>query len=213
MQAAPTIELQVALQTAVVDWLMLNGETQAAVWYEQYWTGEHGNYTYASAGYVRSHVNMGMESSWRYLKRDTVGNAGTNMQVSLKVFAPSLCTYVSNISERHADDILDERSGRHLFPSIPTISPAMWKAVQEMDVRRILLCYVEQSAAARQIWLRVADGISDMGDMDTPVTEKDTHVARTGWDGRIATRIDGRLHHAHRRTNSTSRAQGVPTTA
>ena len=101
-----------------------------------------------------------------------MGNAGTNMQVLLKVFAPSLCTYVSNISERHADDILDERSGRHLFPSIPTISPAMWKAVQEMDVRRILLCYVEQSAAARQMWFRVADGISEMGDMDTPVTEK-----------------------------------------
>ena len=172
VQAAPTIEIQVALQNAVVAWLMRNEEKQAAGWYEQYWTGQHGNYTYASAGYVGSHVNMGMESAWRYLRRDTVGNAGTNMNVSLKVFSPSLCTYVTNLSQRHAEDILCVQSGRHIFPSIPTISPAMWKAVQEMDVRRILLCYVEQSAAARQIWLRVADGISDMGDMHTPVTEK-----------------------------------------
>ncbi len=104
-----------------------------------------------------------------------------------------------------------------IFPSIPTISPAMWKAVQEMDVRRILLCYVEQSGAARQIWLRVADDIAAMGDMDTALTEKIRMWHEQGGTVELrvkfATHIDSWLHHAHRRTNSTSRAQGVQTTA
>ena len=37
--AAPTIELQVALQKATVEWLERSDETQAASWYERFWTG------------------------------------------------------------------------------------------------------------------------------------------------------------------------------
>ena len=96
--AAPTIELQVALQRATVEWLERKDEMKAASWYEGYWTGQHGNYTYASAGYIGTNVAMGMESTWRYLKRDTVGTAGTNMHMPLKVFAPSVCTYMHNAS-------------------------------------------------------------------------------------------------------------------
>ena len=54
------------------------GEERAAEWWRDYWCDDHGNYTNATAGYVSNNKSTGIEVPWRYMKRDTIGNAGNN---------------------------------------------------------------------------------------------------------------------------------------
>jgi hypothetical protein len=69
---APTMALTRLLQKEIVLWLTEVGEARAASWFNDTWTGERGNYTLAAAGYVGNHLSSGMESNWRYLRRDVV---------------------------------------------------------------------------------------------------------------------------------------------
>jgi hypothetical protein len=65
-------------------------------------------------------------------------------------------------SERHANKLLDEKTGTQLFPSAPTISVKMWKKVQSVkmwkklqsfDTQRLLHSHVEGSAEYCKQWL------------------------------------------------------------
>ncbi len=78
------------LQSNLVIELNAAGERVAAKWFEETWTGEHGNNTNASAGYVGTNKSAGLESHWKYMRRDTIGSAGSNRRLSLAIFAPSL---------------------------------------------------------------------------------------------------------------------------
>jgi hypothetical protein len=49
---APTVEITRMLQSDIVVWLSEVGEARASVWFNDTWTGERGNYTIATAGYV-----------------------------------------------------------------------------------------------------------------------------------------------------------------
>ena len=149
---APTLEIQALLQTRLVIELHRRDEHRAAAWYEDTWTGEHGNYTNASAGYCATRTSAGLESRWRYMRRDTIGTAGTTRRVSLKVYGPCMVKYVKDTSTAHAAKILDRETGMHIFPSIPKISTSLWRAAQEFDVTRLILCSIEGNAASRTQW-------------------------------------------------------------
>ena len=53
------------------------------------------------------------------------------MSMSLEVFAPSLVKCMKDMSERHCDKILYEKTGKYKFQSVPTIEQATWKSVQK----------------------------------------------------------------------------------
>ncbi len=91
-------------------WLSEVGEARAATWFNDTWTGELGNYTNATAGYVGSNLSSGVESNWRYMRHDVVGCAETTQRISLEVFTPSLFQYLSIRSKKHADKILCPKS-------------------------------------------------------------------------------------------------------
>jgi hypothetical protein len=132
-------------------WLTEVGEARAATWLNDNWTGERGNYTIATAGYVGNHLSSGIESNWRYMRRDVVGCAGTSQRISLPVFTPSLMQYLSIRSKKHADKILCPKTGAHKFPSEATyITSKLWKKIQEFN--RLLLSYCEASQHVRKIW-------------------------------------------------------------
>ena len=124
----------------------------AAKWFEETWTGEHGNYTNASAGYVGTNKSAGLESHWKYMRHDTIGSAGSNRRLSLAIFAPSLVKYVRDTSEKHADKVLDSKSGIHKFPSVPTITTELWNAVQKFDVARLALSTVDGCISSQEQW-------------------------------------------------------------
>ena len=111
--------------------------------------GDLGNVANASAGYCGTNMASGIESCWKYIRRDTVGTAGSNMSMSLEVFAPSMVKHMSDMSERHACKMLDATTGTHMFRSLPLIKPAVWKSVQKFNVQRLQLSWVEHDAATR----------------------------------------------------------------
>ena len=173
---APTIAITQKLQDLIEDWLRDElEETRAADWWRDYWTGEHGNYTNATAGYVGNNKSTGIESHWRYMRRDTVGSAGSSKRVSTRIFAPSLTQYVSDLSKRHADKILDAETGAHRFPMLPTISTKLWGKVQKFDIMRLLLSTSAGSKHAQKAWLTELDyfhGIDTDGMMYTDIIKK-----------------------------------------
>jgi hypothetical protein len=65
-------------------------EMRATACFDTYRTGEFGNYTNATAGYVGFNKASGIEGNWRCMLRDTIGNCGTNKSVSLKVVMQNL---------------------------------------------------------------------------------------------------------------------------
>ena len=94
------------LQSNLVIELLQRGETRASRWYDETWTGEYGNYTLASAGYVGNNRSAGIESGWKFMRCDTIGSAGSNMRIGMDMFVPLLTKYISNLSEKHAAKVL-----------------------------------------------------------------------------------------------------------
>ncbi len=134
-------------------WLTEVGEARAATWFNDNWTGERGNYTVATACYVGNNLSSGIESNWKYMRRDVVGCAGSTQRISLQVFTPCLLQYLSIRSKKHADKILCPKTGAHIFPSEATyITSKLWKKIQEFKVHRLLLSYCEASQHVRKIW-------------------------------------------------------------
>jgi hypothetical protein len=154
------------------DWLDSVEETKASKWFYETWTGEHGNDTNASAENVGTANANGTVSCCRYLKRNTIGQAGTNVCMPLAVFVQSIKTHETDFSIRHADGILCEETGKHFSPSKPITTPAFWKKVQDMVVRCLMFAYDENSQASRTLWDRAMDAISEsgMGEQKTSVT-------------------------------------------
>ena len=62
---APTEAIALLIQKEIVAWPGLKAvkEMCASVWFEKTWTGQHGNYTNASAGYVGNNKAAGCESN------------------------------------------------------------------------------------------------------------------------------------------------------
>ncbi len=127
------------MQGVIVDWLKLKNVNVAANWFETYWTGEHGNYNNATAGYVGNNKLAGIESHWKCMRHDTVGVAGSGKRTGLKTFIPMLMKYLSDLSKRHADKLLCPITGAHRFPSLPVISAKIRAKVSTFDVKRLLL--------------------------------------------------------------------------
>ena len=149
-------------------WLTEVGESRAAAWFNDNWTGERGNYTLAAAGYAGNNLSSGIESNWRFMRRDTVGNAGTTQRISLEVFGPSLMQYLSIRSKRHADKILCPKTGAHMFPSEATyITTKMWKKIQGFNVHRLLLSFPEASQHVRNIWAKDMEFFHSCGKTET----------------------------------------------
>ncbi len=97
--------------------------------------------------------SSGIESNWRYMRRDVVGCAGSTQRIALPVFALSLMQYLSIRSMKHADKILCPITGAHKFPSEATyITSKLWKKIQEFKVHRLLLSYCEASQHVRKVW-------------------------------------------------------------
>ena len=140
---APTVEITHLIQDEIVQWLGEKKEKRAQEWFGTYWTGEFGNYTNATAGYCGFNKASGIESDWKYLRRDTIGTSGTNKRMSIKNFVPSLIQYIGDYSKRHASKIFDKVVGIHKFPSVPEISASMWGKVQKSRNPRTTRSYFQ----------------------------------------------------------------------
>ena len=72
-----SVALAIVLQTKIVDWLRARREPRAADWFEEYWTGERGNYMLAHAGVGGTNNNCGTEGGWNGVKKEV--SAGSTL--------------------------------------------------------------------------------------------------------------------------------------
>ena len=177
---APTIAITRLIQGNIVAELRDRDERRAAVWFDGTWTGPHGNYTRATAGYVGTPFSAGLESSWKHMRRDTVGTSGSTMRMPLNIFVPNLAKHVSDTSAKHATKVLNTKSGKDQFQSVPSISTRLWKEVQSFDNSRLVLCYVEGSKESQSQWEHEM-GWFYPADVDLP------HQVRASENGRSMT--------------------------
>ena len=163
---SPTEKIMRLVQESIAVWLLSVDEKRAHIWWRTYHMGEFGNVSNASAGYIGTNMASGKEVCWRNIRRDTIGTAGTNMGMSMEIFAPSLVKCIKDMSEKHCDQILCEKTGKYKFPSAPVIEPATWKSVQKFNAMRLQLAWVEHSQAARLQWEHVTDILCEPEDAD-----------------------------------------------
>jgi hypothetical protein len=116
------------------------------------WTGEHGNVTNITASYCANNTSAGLEAHWKYMHRDTIGSAGSNMQVKLGIFILLLIRYISNLSEKHVSKVLNKHTGAHLFPLTLHVSSKVWNLVQQFDPARLILSCIEGNVKNREKW-------------------------------------------------------------
>ena len=60
-----TVALSNVLQRKMLAWLRTRGDSRAADWLEEYWTGDRGNWTLAHGGVGGTHNNNGTEGRWK----------------------------------------------------------------------------------------------------------------------------------------------------
>jgi hypothetical protein len=170
---APTEDIARVVQAHIVEWLRSVKETHAAKWFEKEWTGEHGNYTNASAGYVGNNKSNGCESHWKYIRRDTIGVAGSNKRMSISVWLPLLFRYLEALSKRHAEKLKCPVTGVHSFPTLPVITNKLWAKYHKFDVLRLLCSFVAGGAGPNKLWEEEWEFFLDMymADMSMPFSD------------------------------------------
>ena len=72
-----TVALSNVLQRKMLAWLRARGESRAADWLEEYWTGNRGNWTLAHGGVGGTHKNNGTEGRWKGFKSAVAGTSGS----------------------------------------------------------------------------------------------------------------------------------------
>ena len=158
---SPIEALSRVLQSKTVLWLRARGEGDAADWFGTYWCGSRGRWTIADAGVGHTINNCGPESKWEKLTKAVCGNSGKTKTLSVGVFTPLLIKYVSDISAESFVEQLKEYK-THRFLNHPKVSPALWKQVYEIDIRRLQFSLMEASREVKRKWGIFIDTIVGM---------------------------------------------------
>ena len=133
------------LQTLAVKWLREEGETAAADWFQQYWTGpRNGRWMLANTSYGNVTNNNCLESWWRWMKEYTC----QKKRVAMCMFLGNLFKHLRAESEEACAKLrLAGLSGK--FESNPQLSKKGWKYVQGLDHRTFRMCKVVQGNSTK----------------------------------------------------------------
>jgi hypothetical protein len=130
--------LATILQQKIVEWLRSNDEPRAADWFEEYWTGERGNYTLAHAEVGGTNNNCGVEGGWNGVKKEVCGTAGATSSLAVAAVYPSLLRFLNNKSKEQASywrkDTKTRRKNGAMFtfPSLPVPTKEEWNHVESL---------------------------------------------------------------------------------
>jgi hypothetical protein len=75
-----SVALAIVLQTKIIEWLVARDEPKAANWFEEYWTGDRGNYMLAHAGVGGTNNNCGTEGGWNGVKKEDSGGVSCGLR-------------------------------------------------------------------------------------------------------------------------------------
>ena len=153
-------------QGLLVDYLREKYGDDCADWFRDYWTGKRGRLCLAHARYAGSNNNMGVEVSWRDIKK--LCSAGC----TLAYFLSMLCKFIRTVlGEEHMQALVDMGTP-NAFINDPQPTKDMWDAVQDMHPKTLSCCFVlEPSARVDTLGILrdMLDEVMKCGARDTPL--------------------------------------------
>ena len=148
------------------DYLREKHGDPCADWFRDYWTGKRGRYCIAHMRYAGCNNNMGVEVTWRDIKK--LCSAGC----TLAYFLSMLCKFIRTaLGEEHKQALIDMGTP-NAFISDPQPTKAMWDAVQDMHPKTLSCCFVlEPSARVDTLGILrdMLDEVTKCGARDTPL--------------------------------------------
>ena len=124
-----------------MDYLRKKYGDKCADWCHDYWTGKRGRYCLAHMRYAGCNNNMGVEVSWRDIKK--LCSAGC----TLAYFLSMLCKFIRTVlGEEHMQALVDMGTPNS-FINDPQPTKDMWDAVQDMHPKTLSCCFVLEPSA------------------------------------------------------------------
>jgi hypothetical protein len=124
------------IQEILVYYLREKHGNKVADWCRYFWTGERGRMCLAHSRYAGCNNNMGVEVSWRQIKRVCPNLA------SLTEFIGALCKVIRRqLGEEHGDRLLKE-GACNAFIRNPTATKHMYDVVQDVHPKTLSACFV-----------------------------------------------------------------------
>ncbi len=107
-----------------------------ADWCRDFWTGKRGSMCLSHNRYAGCNNNMGVEVSWRLIKRVCPGLA------SLSDFIGALCTFTRRqLGEEHRNR-LHKAGDANAFIRGPTATKAIYDEVQVVRPKTLSMCFI-----------------------------------------------------------------------
>jgi hypothetical protein len=149
--------LATILQRKIVEWLRMRNEPRTAVWFDEYWTGERGNYMLTHSEVGGTNNNCGVEGGWNGVKKEVCGTAGSTSSLAVRSVVPSLLRFLSNKSKEEAsfwrkDTMSRNKSMLFSFPSIPVPTKEEWNHVESLRPNILELCTVFARPDVKSAW-------------------------------------------------------------
>jgi hypothetical protein len=146
------------LQQKIVEWLRSINEHCAAEWFEEYWTGERGNYTLAHAEVGGTNNNCGVEGGWNGVKKEVCCTAGATSSLAVGAVYSSLLRFLNNKSKEQASFWRNDSKARRengamsTFPSLPVPTKEEWNHVESLRPNILELCTVFARPEIKAEW-------------------------------------------------------------
>ena len=179
--------LAIILQRKIVEWLRARHEPRAANWFEEYWTGDRGNYMLAHAEVGGCNNNCGTEGGWNGVKKEVCGTAGSTTSLAVRSVVPSILRFLTNKSRelasfqrRDTRERLKTSSAMFTFPSLPVPTKEEWDHMERLRQNILELITVFAPAAVKTEWNVLIQDVVQAAEEDG-VADKSAHAQITAF--------------------------------
>ena len=124
------------VQELLVDYIRAKYGDKPADWCREFWTGDRGRMTLAHARYAGSNNNMGVEVSWRLIKKVC------SELCCLAPFIAGLCKFIRTVLGEEHMDRLRKRGDANAFITVPQPTKEMYDVVQAMHPKTLSACFI-----------------------------------------------------------------------
>ena len=141
-------------------------QPRAANWFEGTWTGEHGRWSLAHAGYTWSNNNMGQEVDWRDLKQECPPS------VTLGTHIGALVGLIEQLGDEHR--VYLAKTVANLFPYAQIITKRTYDKMQSVHYCTLQLSFIcttiqSKFKGAQAEWDATTDRIHMSGEAGAPL--------------------------------------------
>ena len=157
------------VQTLLVQYLRARYGDDTANWCETFWTGDRGRYCLVHSRYAGCNNNMGVEVTWRDIKRTC------NIGMRLGAFVSALCHFIATaLGEENMMRLKDDSGLPDAFISTPRPTKEMFDIVQDAHRLTLSCCIVIESfkAHAQDAFIDLIAEVMECGTDATPLHMK-----------------------------------------